>query len=274
MKLGCTTALFNQLDLYGALQHIGWAGYDVAELDCLANWARHIELDTNQVYIDEIKSTAKKHCLELVGIHAIIEGPTIEDKVKSMAKLFDIARKLSIPIVTIRTEGKSGDKETTKQEFKYLRRLSKEAESRGIILAVKPHVGASVYNTATLIQMLDEIDSPGLGVNLDTLHIYRAGEDSSETIRKIGKKIVHVHLREYPNHPDRVNYEAAPEEEIPGRGDVDFPKILKSLKDIGYDKAIDLDVIGAFAYPLSRQMGIAAEARGYLNRCLQELGSL
>ena len=32
MKLGCSTVLFNQLDLYGALQHISWAGYDGAEL--------------------------------------------------------------------------------------------------------------------------------------------------------------------------------------------------------------------------------------------------
>ena len=61
------------------------------------------------------------------------------------------------------------------------------------------------------------------------------------------------------------------EEEIAGRGGVDFPKILKSLKAIGYNGAVDLDVIGAFTYPLSRQMGIAAETRGYMNRCFQEL---
>jgi len=36
MKLGCSTVLFNQLDLYGALQHIAWAGYEGAELACLA----------------------------------------------------------------------------------------------------------------------------------------------------------------------------------------------------------------------------------------------
>ena len=52
---------------------------------------------------------------------------------------------------------------------------------------------------------------------------------------------------------------------------VDFPEILKSLKIIGYTGAIDLDVIGAFSFPLSRQMGIAAESRGYINRSLREL---
>jgi hypothetical protein len=43
---------------------------------------------------------------------------------------------------------------------------------------------------------------------------------------------------------------------------------------VGYDKVIIFDVSGAMTYPLSRQMGIAAEARGYLNRCLQELTSI
>ena len=61
------------------------------------------------------------------------------------------------------------------------------------------------------------------------------------------------------------------EQQIPGRGGVDFPKILRLLKDVGYKKAVDLMMTGAFTYPLSRQMGIAGEARGYLNRCFQEL---
>jgi sugar phosphate isomerase/epimerase len=52
-----------------------------------------------------------------------------------------------------------------------------------------------------------------------------------------------------------------------GQGGIDFPKILRALKDVGYDKAVDIVIVGAsITYPLSRQMGIAAEARGYLNR--------
>ena len=271
MKLGCSTVLFNQLDLYGALQHIAWAGYEGAELACLANYARHVEPITKQSYIDEIKATAKKHKLELFAIHAGFGDQEGQDGLLSMKKLFDVARKLNIPIVTIRCKGKSGDKEATKQEFAYIGKLSQEAENSGVTLAIKPHVGSSVYNTASMIQMLEEIRSPALGVNLDTLHIYRAKEDASETVMKLGKKIVHVHLREYPDVIDRNGYDARAEEEIAGRGGVDFPKILKSLKKIGYEGAMDLDVIGAFTFPLSRQMGITAESRGYFNRCLQEL---
>jgi sugar phosphate isomerase/epimerase len=271
MKLGCSSVLFNQVDLYGALQHISWAGYEGAELAIMGSHCRHIELITKQSYVDEIKWTAKKHNLGLFAIHADVGFGPGEDKIKSMQILFDLAAKIGVPIVTMRAKGKSDDKAATKEEFKYLRRMGEEAASRGITLAIKPHVGASVYNTATMVQMMTELDIPGLGANLDTLHIFRAREDATDTIKKLGKKIVHVHLREYPDVEDRQHYECKAEEEIAGRGGVNFPKILKSLKAIGYKGAIDLDVIGAFTYPLSRQMGIAAETRGYINRCLQEL---
>ena len=268
MKLGCDTVLFNQLDLYGALQHVAWAGYDGVQLACLAHWARHIKLDTNQSYIDEVKETAKKHGLELQAINADVGGLPGEDRIASMITLFDVAHKLGIPIITFRSGGKTGDKETVKQEIKYVKKLSEEAESRGITLAFNPHTDGAIYNIETLIPLLAEIDSPALGVTFDPKELYLAGDDPSEYVLKMGRKIVHANFRDYP---ERERPEAAPEEQIPGRGNINFPKIFKNLKDIGYDKAVDVVIVGAFTYPLSRQMGIAAEARGYLNRCLQEL---
>ena len=107
----------------------------------------------------------------MFAIPSDVGGLHGENKITSMITLFEVAHKLGIPIVTMRAKGKSDDKEATKEEFKYIRRMSEEAASRGVTLAIKPHVGASVYNTATMIQMMDEIDSPGLGPIL-TLCIY------------------------------------------------------------------------------------------------------
>ena len=281
MKLGCVTSMFNQLDLYGALQHISWAGYDGADLTFQELLCQHIELNTNKSYIDEVKYTAKKHKLELFAINvwgSAFEDRSDEDKIKVLTKMYNVAVKLNIPLVAIRTFGKSDDKEATKQQFKYLRKLIEQAESCGITLAVKPHINSSVYNIATTIQMLDEIDSPALGVNLDAFQLYKVGEDPAEAVLKFGKKIVHVHLcdalKALQFGPPEPGYD-----QIPGRSDIDFPKILRCLKSVGYDKTVNVHVTyamplpipGQIPYPLSRQMGIAAEARGYLHRCLQEL---
>jgi len=182
--------------------------------------------------------------------------------------VFEVANKLGIPIVAIGSGGRSGDKAATEQMLKYIQRLGEAAESCQVTLAVKPHVGASVYNTETVLQLLDAVDSPAVGVNFDPSHLYRAGENLQEAAHKMGDRIVHSHFRDCPH---RQSHPGLPEQQIPGRGEIDISGTLKALKDVGYNKVLDLEVIGAFTYPLSRQMSIAAEARGYLHRCLQEL---
>jgi len=283
MKLGCSTVLFNQSDLYGALQHISWAGYEGADLSDISI-VRHIELNTKQSYIHEVKAIVEKHGLELFSIDTEDLGKTEEDKIKYLTKVFDVAQKLSIPVVMPNFLGKPGGKEEIKRNINYIKKLIEQAENRGITLGIKVHLGSPVDKTATLMQILDEINSPALGVTLDTREFSRAGEDIAEAISKVGKRIVHVHVRDYPRReqiPTAISsaftgfgHEAwvpPVEQQIPGRGGIDFPRILRLLKDAGYDKAVDLVMVGAGTYPLSRQMGIAAEARGYLNRCLQEL---
>ena len=80
--------------------------------------------------------------------------------------------------------------------------------------------------------------------------------------------IRHVHFRDCLNREQRVG---PPETQIPGRGSIDIPAILRALHAGGYDGYLDLEVIGAKNYELARAMGIAAESRGYLHRCLQAL---
>ena len=120
------------------------------------------------------------------------------------------------------------------------------------------------------IRMLNELDSPALGINLDTRELSKAGEDPSEAVIKLGRKIVHVYFRDYPY---KQQSEVTPEQEIPGRSEVDFPKILRHLKDVNYNGVIDVMLKG-WRYPLTRDVGMVAEARGYLNRCLQEVNEL
>ena len=128
-------------------------------------------MNTNKSYIDGVKSIAEKYGLKLLavstGFGTWVSRTDSEDKIKILTKVSDVAAKLNIPIVSIRPFGKPDDKETTRQEFSYIRKLSEQAASRGITLAITPHIAASVYNIATTIQMLDEIDSPALGVNVD-----------------------------------------------------------------------------------------------------------
>ncbi len=279
LKLGCNSVIFSQLDLYGALQHIAWAGFKGAELCHQQGWGMHVELNTKKSYIDEVKWTAKKHQVELWAIHAGFEGKTDAERIVLMTQVFDVASKLEIPVVSIRAFGKANDKEATKQEFKYLREINNRAESKGVRLSVKPHQGASVYNMASALQMVNEIDTPSLGVGFDPLHLTRGGDDPAEVVLKLGKKIAHAQFHDCPTPltPEQLKKRKgppshdSPEQQTPGRSDINWLQILQNFKDIGYQGAMDVHIIGTATYPISRAMGRAAEARGYLHRCLQEL---
>ena len=70
------------------------------------------------------------------------------------------------------------------------------AEKYGVTLCVKAHVGESVYNTPTTLQVMEAITSPAFGIDMDPSHIYRAGENPVEAIAAVISRVKHVHIRD------------------------------------------------------------------------------
>src|SRR5581483_6537364 len=126
----------------------------------------------------------------------------------------------------------------------------------GLRLAVKPHVGQAIFNADTALRLVTEVRDPALGLNFDPSHLYRAGEEPSEVARRWGKHIVTSHFRDCLSREQRVG---PPETQIPGRSSVDIPATLRALQATGYGGPLNVEVIGAAGYDLSRAMGIAAE---------------
>jgi len=265
-KIGCNSVLFSMVDLDNALQHIAWAGYTGAELAYITGMVEHIQPDQGQEYADRIRRTATDLGLAL---YAIEVTPNTPERVEAACRM---AADLAIPVVAIGSGGKTGDEASFRQAIDLGARYAEIAGRSGVTLALKPHVGAAVYNTQTALQAWREIASPHLGLNFDPSHLVRAGEDVVAAARQFSAAgaIVHSHFRDCLT--DKVGGPPGPpEEQIPGRGRLDIPGILRALDESGYQGALDLECIGAKSYPLPRAMGIAAETRGYLRRCLQQL---
>jgi sugar phosphate isomerase/epimerase len=264
-RVSCNTVLFGMTDLDTALQHLAWAGYDGAELAALPNMADHLQTGQGREYAQRIRRQAADLGLDLVAIEAAAADP------QRLEAVLQTAAELEIPVVAIGSGGKTGDEGSFRQAVTQGKQVAEIAGRYGVTLALKPHVGAAVYNTETALRAWREIGSPHLGLNFDPSHLHRANEDVVAAAREFGRAgaIVHSHFRDCP---DRGPRPGAPEQQIPGRGEVDIPAVLRVLAETGYRGVLSLEVIGARQYPLSRAMGIAAEARGYLRRCIQELG--
>ncbi len=81
------------------------------------------------------------------------------------------------------------------------------------------------------------------GFLLDTGHAYAAGADYGEILRRFGKRVVHIHLKDVrPNvldwvRKDDVSFNAAVREglfTVPGDGCVDFSEIANFVRTSGY----------------------------------------
>jgi sugar phosphate isomerase/epimerase len=123
-------------------------------------------------------------------------------------------------------EGRTFD-ECVAAVVKCLRVAADHAEKRGIRLAIESH-GKFGCDLGGMVQILDKVGSPNLGVTLDTANFYSNGVDPIEAIRRITPgRIFHTHLKDITLKGERRGTAV-------GEGDLDFRAILTELSKGGY----------------------------------------
>ena len=113
-----------------------------------------------------------------------------------MERACSAASALGIPVVNTGPGGASDDEESLKASIKSLSEMAKIGEAHGVTICVKAHVGASIYNTPTTLRIMEAIDSPAFGIDMDPSHIHRAGENPAEAIAAVMSRVKHVHIRD------------------------------------------------------------------------------
>lgn len=121
--------------------------------------------------------------------------------------------------------------------------FAKRVLSRGMKLAYH-------YHLKMLVESADEISAffgatgDDVGVLLDTGHAYAAGVDYGEVIRRFGKRIVHIHLKDVRNsvlsgaRKTDVSFNTGVRQgmfTVPGQGDVDFSPMAEFVRSSGYN---------------------------------------
>ena len=108
-----------------------------------------------------------------------------------------------------------------------------------------------------LIELIDTINDPAVGICYDTGHGNISGMVPGEAIRAMGKRLVCTHIND--NHAGR------PEDEhlLPYFGNIDWTLVMKALHEIGYE--------GDFAYEIGSHT-IPPEARDAWLRYTVEIG--
>jgi sugar phosphate isomerase/epimerase len=264
MKLGVNTVLFGGHDMETAFKSTALCGYDGIEISAIDGMSEHLVIERWKECVPAIRELSQKYGLPVLAMEQPSQEPA------KMEAAFQAAVEIACPIVNCGPGGKSDDEATLQQSIDSLGQLADLAGRYGVVLCVKAHVGAAIYNTPTTLRALQAISSKSFGLDMDPSHIYRANENPVEALRAVVERIRHVHIRDCKG---RQQNPGLPEMQANGRGDIDLPGYLRVLHEHGYAGPVDLEVIGAKAYELPRCVAIAAESRGHMQACLQVCGA-
>ena len=105
------------------------------------------------------------------------------------------------------------------------------AKDANIRLAMEPlnRFETDIISTiAQAIEVIDDVNSPALGLLLDSFHMNIEESSISDAIRQAGARIVHFQANE--NHRG-----------FPGTGHLPWSDIFRALYDVGYDGPISLE---------------------------------
>lgn len=224
MKIGCSSLLYGGYDLETAIAGLQTAGYEAIELCSIPGMGEHFRGgEAPEVY------TAIREKLAAAGLALESVGCSGALGTERLTPLLQAARQLGAPCMTLASGGSSADEAAWVHMVETVRAALPLAEECGVKLAFKPHVRAAVYNTATALRLLEELDSPLVGLNLDNTHLARSGDDPVAAVAALREHVFTARIRDYRSSDFSVGLI---EHQIPGKGAADVRGYYEALTTV------------------------------------------
>jgi sugar phosphate isomerase/epimerase len=115
-----------------------------------------------------------------------------------------------------------------------IRRCCQICEDAGVKFALEPHPHRYMSNAAGMLRLIDHVQSPALGMNLDPSHLFPMGEIPHAVVYQLGRRIFHCHFSDNDGLTN-VHWR-------PGKGKIDWAALLQALKDVGFDGVISIEL--------------------------------
>lgn len=112
-----------------------------------------------------------------------------------------------------------------------LAEIADYAAASGISVAVEPTSADSnlIDSCDDVIALMDAVNRPNVGAMFDTYHTLYRNEVPSDYVYRLGKRLRHIHLADVNREP-------------PGSGVVDYVSLIQSLRDVGYEGYLTMEI--------------------------------
>ena len=276
----CSTLGFSLSSLEVALEHIRSYGFSQVEIADMFTHCKHFSIDksdpeeirkllekyslkpvatnTSLAVVDtggikfqktsvETQSAAEIEDIKIAKKNRFFHKLHVEDQaehyIARVKKLIEKAEIIGIPKVCVqggrRTQIVNIDQEL-KAAAGVIDHVAEYAKEHGIkILLEMPHVWDIYFDIEKAQKMWSYLRSENVGILIDSTHWHVSGYDIDRYLDFIGDRLWHVHLRDAAGQDSPSgNYEL---EKTPGKGEVDFAKLAKSLDKYGYNGDVTLE---------------------------------
>lgn len=256
---------------------IGYTGVELAPFtlaDPAAPGGRELT-DVRQLTARErarIRTDAESAGLEVVGLHWLLaktEGlyltspdPTVQfATAEYLGVLVDLCHDVGGEVMVLGSPQQRNLlpgvtlEQATDIAARVLSALAPVCEDRGVTLALEPlgpSEGDFLTTAAEAIALVERIDSPAVRLHLDVKAMASEPTPIVDVIRNSRAHTAHFHA----NDPNLLG---------PGMGEVDFPPVIKALRETGYDGWVSVEV---FRYEPSGE-AIARESFANLTAAAQ-----
>ena len=123
-----------------------------------------------------------------------------------------------------------------------LREYARVAADHGVAIAFEHHgySRCSINNLSSALGILDDLDTPNLGLVVDAFHFYVGGSRLEDLARLDQGRLAIVHLADV-DHADRSKL-GKPNRVLPGEGVLPLKALVDAVKRLGYRGAYSLEL--------------------------------
>lgn len=159
-----------------------------------------------------------------------------DDRFELSKRLIEVAPKLSSDVFIISGRRATDDRDEWKKMADRTREFVRVGEANGVRIAMEHEPKFVVGTTADQLRLMQEIDSPFFGANLDIGHAYLVDPDPLESIRAFGDRLFHMHIE---NMPAEEHRHLPPYDE---NGVVDLEAVFRTVYETGFSGGMALDL--------------------------------
>ena len=248
MNAGIWTGMYAELPLHEALRTLhgcGWRAFEIstehlAAIESAPEPQREIDLALQCV--SELALAAPQAHAHL---KADVASPDVAQREQDLARLLahtELAARLGVRHVVMHPGGKG--RCTTRAELQRTRQLNVEAfcrlgdfaGERQLTIGIENLMGRGVATPLELLDLLDAIQHPAIGITLDTSHANAVGLAVPSVIRELGPRLVATHISD--------NNGTSDQHLSPGGGTIDWPASMRAFRETGYTGIFNLEIPG------------------------------